>query len=313
MSNLGPLPARLTDRLNAYLRVEDPLIGDVPHPQPGDDILAVIPAGSERAVGIVRVRHTPLDSPLSLWSASTLESLQLRCAGDVTRDDIAEILDSWLAAPEATIAAVGGDRARSVRLPVALRVAPLPLVERSFAPSTTTLAYRVPAKAPLVCARDTEIRPVCGGDRGRMRELMAELLATEVLFGAARERAAGLGDTYVDDALALGAGWAVVAEQDGEVVGWASMSPPENALWAAPSVRPRPVAHLGIAIVSRAVRSRGVGGAMVSALHARAAAAGVDTVVLDASVNNPWSMPFWQRTGYRPVWTIWQRRLPCAE
>lgn len=311
MKDLGSLSAGLTARMNEALREEDALIGELTPPEPGEDAVAVLTAASGNAVGVVRVSHTPLDSALSLWHASTLEFLQLRCAPSAPAADIAEILDAWLARKEPEIAQAGGDRARSMRLPITARQAVIPLIERGFAPSTATLARRIPSRPPPSTGSDVRVRHAEAGDRDGMRELMRELIRTEVPFGAVRERAPELSDSYVDEALGFEPGWVLVAERDAEVIGWASITPPERSAWAAPSVRTSPAAYLGIAIVSGAARSGGVGSALVSALHAHAASAGVDTVLLDASVNNPWSMPFWQRQGYRPLWVTWQRRLPA--
>lgn len=297
--------------MNETLRDEDPLLGKLPTPQPGDDLVAVLPAASKRAVGVVRRVDTPLDSPVSLWRASTLESLQLRHEPHCSSRDIAEVLDAWLDSPEPAVSEAGGDRARSVRIPVITTQAIIPLIERGFAPSTATLARRL-SSPPLRPIHRTEVlvRPAIENDRHRMRELMRELVSTEIPFGAVRERTATLSDTYADEAVSLDPGWAVVAELRGEVIGWANIAPPELSTWAADSVSTRPAAYLGVAIVSRAFRAGGVGHALVSDLHAHAASAGVDTVLLDASAQNPWSMPFWQREGYRPLWTTWQRRQP---
>lgn len=295
--------------MNEALPGVDPLIGELPAPRPGDDVTTVLSAASGRAVGVVRRVHTPLDSPLSLWRASTLESLQLRCAPRSSGTDIAEVLDAWLAQPEPEVAEADGDRARSVRLPVTTHQAVIPLIEHGFAPSTVTLARRMASQPSRSAPSAVRVRPAGENDRDRMRELMRELVSTEVPFGAVRRRAPELSDTYADEAIGFDPGWAVVAEVDGDVVGWASITPPEHSAWAAASVRTSPAAYLGVAIVSRAVRSGGVGRTLVAALHAHAAAVDVDTVLLDASAHNPWSMPFWQRQGYRPLWITWQQRL----
>lgn len=309
MDQLEPRFAQLTAAMNEGILHEDPLIGEVPVPQPGDDVIATLSAGL--AAGGIRSRNTPLDSSLSLWRASTLESLQLRCAPEASSADIAEILGAWLALSEPTVAEPGGDRARIVRLPVTVRQAVIPLLEHGFAPATVTLAQRLTPQ-PDPAPHAVQIRNAVESDRDRMRELMRELVSTEIPFGAVRRRAPELSDTYADEAIGFGPGWTVVAEADGEVVGWASITPPAQCEWAAASVRTNPAAYLGVAIVSRSARSGGVGRAMVATLHAHAAAQGVDTVLLDASAQSPWSMPFWQRQGYRPLWTTWQRRYPEA-
>lgn len=308
MDQLGQLAEVLTTSMNEGMLDADPLLGEVVPPQPGEDVVATLSTRSGLAIGVVRRVDTPLDSPLSLWRASTLESLQLRCAPDSSSADVAEILDAWSALPEADVAEPGGDRARSVRMPVTLQQAVIPLLERGFSQATVTLAKRLSSEQ--LASSNAVVRQSVGSDRDRMRELMRELVSTELPFGAVRQRSPELSDTYADEALDLAPGWTVVAEVDGHVVGWASITPPERCEWAAASVRTRPAAYLGVAIVTREARAGGIGRAMVSALHKHAAVNGVDTVLLDASAHNPWSMPFWQRQGYRPLWTNWQRRRP---
>ncbi len=294
----------------AWVQSEDSLMGPVPPPEPSEGVIGTMAARSRRAVGIARVTRTPLDSSLSLWTASTGDVLQLRLRASATSDDVAEVLDAWLALPAAA-PEPGGDHARLLRIPVAARQVILPLIERGFVPATATLARGVrPDDAPR--PPGVVLRSATPQDREPMRVLMRELLATEAAFGAVRERPGDLGDHYVDDALRFGAGWLVIAEAEGVPIGWASLAPPESSAWAAPSVSAGPVVYLGIAAVTAACRSGGVGRALAAALHSQAARAGAAVSVLDASVLNPWSVPFWHRHGYRPLWTTWHRRTPIT-
>ena len=55
-------------------------------------------------------------------------------------------------------------------------------------------------------------------------------------------------------------------------------------------------------------RGTGVGAALVRHLHAVLDARGVDAVLLHYAQLNPLSAPFWNRMGYRPLWTGWEVR-----
>ncbi|MEZ7898604.1 MAG: GNAT family N-acetyltransferase [Flaviflexus sp.] len=312
MNELRPLLASLTGEMNGWLREDDPLIGELTVPDEGDDVVLALAAQSRRAAGLVRRSDTPLSDAMSLWQASTRENLQLRCSPEATTADISNLLDSWLEHPMPEVSEPGGDRARSVRLPVPLRQAIVPLLEYGFTARTVTLARRLNTPPP-VSPSPALIRPAREDDGERMRELMRELMATEVSFGSGYQRAPEVSDHHVEEALTLHDGWAVVAEIDGLVVGWASMAPPEFSGWAAPSVRPRPAAYFGNAVVDPAVRSGGIGRALASTLHNHAHSHGVDTIILDAASNNTWSVPFWHRLGYRPLWTTWRRRYPTSD
>jgi GNAT superfamily N-acetyltransferase len=69
-----------------------------------------------------------------------------------------------------------------------------------------------------------------------------------------------------------------------------------------------PAAYLQTMFIQPEDRGTGVGFALVRALHARLDAAGVGVTLLHHSQVNPLSGPFWNRMGYRPLWTSWEAR-----
>ncbi len=69
-----------------------------------------------------------------------------------------------------------------------------------------------------------------------------------------------------------------------------------------------PAAYLQTMFIQPEDRGTGVGAALVRALHARLDAAGVAVTLLHHSQVNPLSGPFWNRMGYRPLWTSWEAR-----
>lgn len=100
-----------------------------------------------------------------------------------------------------------------------------------------------------------------------------------------------------------------VGEHDGVVVGMLLLSTPEHSAWMQPLIRQDPAAYLGAMMVSPSSRSAGVGAALVSRAHRAADDAGIPAISLHYSASNPLSVPFWHRSGYRPLWTTWTRSL----
>jgi GNAT superfamily N-acetyltransferase len=59
-------------------------------------------------------------------------------------------------------------------------------------------------------------------------------------------------------------------------------------------------------------RGGGVGAALVRHAHEVLDARGVETTLLHYAQMNPLSAPFWNRMGYRPLWTGWEVRPAAA-
>jgi GNAT superfamily N-acetyltransferase len=71
---------------------------------------------------------------------------------------------------------------------------------------------------------------------------------------------------------------------------------------------PAPVGYIGSLFVRDEERGGGVGRALVAEAHRALAAAGMAVTLLHHSLPNPRSTPFWYAQGYRPLWTMWQRK-----
>jgi len=124
--------------------------------------------------------------------------------------------------------------------------------------------------------------------------------ATEVLVRAETQAA-----------LAVRPAWAWLAEQDGQLVGLVHVQPPEHSGWIAGMTRPGVTVYLQTMFVRPGVRGTGVGAALVRHVHGVLDARGVQTTLLHYALMNPLSAPFWNRMGYRPLWTGWEVR-PAA-
>jgi len=145
-------------------------------------------------------------------------------------------------------------------------------------------------------------------DADVLARLALELIRFDSRFGAINERPDTLAALRreADGLLAGPQPWAWLAERDGEPVGLLAAQRPEAAHWIAPMVRMAPAAYLMLMFVHPAERGGGTGGRLVSEFHRVADAAGVAVTLLHYEQLNPFSVPFWSRHGYRPLWTTWQ-------
>jgi GNAT superfamily N-acetyltransferase len=71
-------------------------------------------------------------------------------------------------------------------------------------------------------------------------------------------------------------------------------------------------AYLQTMFVRPGERGAGIGAALVRHAHAVLDARGVQTTLLHYAQLNPLSAPFWNRMGYRPLWTGWEVRPATA-
>ena len=72
--------------------------------------------------------------------------------------------------------------------------------------------------------------------------------------------------------------------------------------------RPGVTAYLPTMFVRPGERGGGIGAALVRHAHGVLDERGVYTTLLHYAQMNPLSAPFWNRMGYRPLWTGWEVR-----
>jgi len=181
------------------------------------------------------------------------------------------------------------------------------LLRRGFDP-LEVLAVRPVAARVAVRDGGLAVRRAGPGDAETVARLGLELIRFDARFGAVNERPDTL-DALRAEAAALLAGpepWTWLAERDGEPVGMLAAQRPDASGWVAPLVRRAPAAYLMLAFVGPGTRGAGVGGALTGEFHRAVAAAGVGVTLLHYAQLNPLSAPFWNRQGYRPLWTGWQ-------
>lgn len=153
------------------------------------------------------------------------------------------------------------------------------------------------------------IRRAMPADTDAVARLGLEVIRFDAYFGKVTERP-GSAAAMRREAARLLAGtqaWTWLAERDDMVVGMVSAERPSSAGWIAPMVHAAPVAYLELMYTVPDERGRGIGTALVAALHRDIDAAAAVTLLHYEQVN-PLSAPFWSRQGYRPLWTTWEAR-----
>jgi GNAT superfamily N-acetyltransferase len=157
------------------------------------------------------------------------------------------------------------------------------------------------------------IREAGPADLDVVTEFEMGVVRYDALFGSAilRPATGELVRAESQAALAVRPAWAWLAERDGEPVGLVQVQPPEQSRWITGMTRAGATVYLQTIFVRPGERGGGVGAALVRHLHAVLDARGVDTALLHYAQLNPLSAPFWNRMGYRPLWTGWEVR-PAA-
>jgi GNAT superfamily N-acetyltransferase len=180
-------------------------------------------------------------------------------------------------------------------------------------PAANTPAANTPAANTPAGNAGLVIREAGPADLDVVTEFELGVIRYDALFGAAIIRPATEALVRAETQASLGArpAWAWLAEQDGRPVGLVHVQPPGQAGWIAGMARGGMTAYLQTMFVRPGLRGTGVGAALVRHAHAVLDARGVQTTLLHYAQVNPLSAPFWNRMGYRPLWTGWEVR-PAA-
>ncbi len=281
-------------------------------------LVASGPNGRPAGLGICRHQFVPADTLNQTWGTASRFSLTPRLREPDTSAALDELLAQWhdhlAGLPEAGAA----DSAAMVTWP-ARDVTGVNALLRRGMQALTVIAVR-PAEpvepAVPAGARDGDglvIREAGLGDLDAVTEFEMGVINYDAQFGAAIIRPAteALVRAETQAALAVRPAWAWLAEQDGQLVGLVHVQPPEHSGWIAGMTRPGVTVYLQTMFVRPGVRGTGVGAALVRHVHGVLDARGVQTTLLHYALMNPLSAPFWNRMGYRPLWTGWEVR-PAA-
>jgi GNAT superfamily N-acetyltransferase len=272
--------------------------------------------GRPAGLAVCRHEHVPDGTLNQTWGTAGRFSLILRVRDTDTAAAVDDLLGQWrnhlAGLPEAaardTAAMVSWPSRDVTGVSALLRHGMQPLTVIAIRSAANTPAANTPAgNAGLV------IREAGPADLDVVTEFELGVIRYDALFGAAIIRPATEALVRAETQASLGArpAWAWLAEQDGRPVGLVHVQPPGQAGWIAGMARGGMTAYLQTMFVRPGLRGTGVGAALVRHAHAVLDARGVQTTLLHYAQVNPLSAPFWNRMGYRPLWTGWEVR-PAA-
>jgi len=282
--------------------------------------------GRPAGLAVCRHEHVPDGTLNQTWGTTGRFSLILRVRDPDTAAAVDDLLGQWrdhlAGLPEAaardTAAMVSWPSRDVTGVSALLRHGMQPLTVIAIrtaanAPAANAPAANAPAGSPSAGNAGLVIREAGPEDLAVVTEFELGVIRYDALFGAAIIRPATEALVRAETQASLGArpAWAWLAEQDGRPVGLVHVQPPGQAGWIAGMARGGVTAYLQTMFVRPAVRGTGVGAALVRHAHAVLDARGVQTTLLHYAQVNPLSAPFWNRMGYRPLWTGWEVR-PAA-
>ena len=281
--------------------------------------------GRPAGLGVCRHQFVPADTLNQTWGSASQFSLILRLREPDTSAALDELLGQWRDHLAGLPEAGPVDTAAMVTWP-ARDVSGVNALLRRGMQAMTVIAVRPaehaatgpagPASAAQDGAEDSAglvIREARLGDLDAVTEFEMGVIRYDAQFGAAIIRPAteALVRAETQAALATRPAWAWLAERDGRPVGLVHVQPPERSGWIAGMTRPGVTVYLQTMFVRPGERGSGVGAALVRHVHGVLDARGVQTTLLHYALMNPLSAPFWNRMGYRPLWTGWEVR-PAA-
>ena len=304
--------------------------------------------GRPAGLAVCRHEHVPDGTLNQTWGTSGRFSLILRVRDTGTAAAVDDLLGQWRDHLAGLPEAAAGDTAAMISWPsrdvtgvnVLLRHGMQPLTviavrsagnasaasPSTASPSTASPSTASPSAASPSAASPSTASPSAGNapaglvireagpeDLDVVTEFELGVIRYDALFGAAIIRPAteALVRAETRASLAVRPAWAWLAEQDGRPVGLVHVQPPAQSGWIAGMARGGATAYLQTMFTRPGERGSGVGAALVRHAHAVLDARGVQTTLLHYAQVNPLSAPFWNRLGYRPLWTGWEVR-PAA-
>jgi GNAT superfamily N-acetyltransferase len=275
--------------------------------------------GRPAGLAVCRHQHVPADTLNQTWGTAGRFSLILRLREADTSAALDDLLGQWRDHLAGLPEAGAGDTAAMVTWP-ARDVSGVNALLRHGMQALTVIAVR--AAGPAAARHDEHdenehdgpvIREAGPADLDAVTDLQMGVIRYDALFGAAviRPDTEALVRAETQVALAARPAWAWLAERDARPVGLVQIQPPEHSGWVAGMAGAATAAYLQTLFVRPGERGGGVGAALVRHAHAVLHARGVPTTLLHYAQVNPLSAPFWNRMGYRPLWTGWEVR-PAA-
>jgi GNAT superfamily N-acetyltransferase len=270
-----------------------------------------------RSAGFAVCRHDQFgDGTLSqTWGTKARFVLVLRLRGKDIGPAADDLLSQWREHLAELPEAHADDTAAQIYWPTRDTGGVLALLRHGLQPMTV-LAARTPGLGPQDERELPDrlvIRPAGPADLTSVVAMELGVVRYDEQFGGAIWRAATeeLVRTESRSALENRSSWIWLAELDGRVIGLVTVLPPEASTWISNMTRPRPAAYLSTMYVVPDQRSKGIAAGLVRRVHAELDTQGIAVTLLHHSTVNPVSGPFWNRMGYRPLWTSWESR-PAA-
>jgi len=296
----------------------DPLL-----PEPGDlpqgcmaPLVAYERNGRPAGLAVCHHESVPDDTLAQTWGTATrfMLTLRLRTPGVQAAD---ELLAQWRDHLAGLAEAAADDTSAIVNWPTR-EVSGVPSLLRHGLQPMAVVAGRpkgrpVPAEGSARVA-DLVIRQAGPDDLDTVTELEMGVVRYDSHFGASIPRPAteALVRAEVRAALRYVPAWIWIAERAGQPVGLTIVEPPKDAAWIAGMSRPGSTAYLRIGYVRPDERGGGIGATLVRHVHDQLDARGIEVTLLHYAQVNPLSGPFWNRMGYRPLWTSWEARPAAA-
>ncbi len=307
----------LNEAVGKRWRELDPML-----PAPGDlpdgCMAPLVVTGSDgrpAGVGVCRHRQVPDHALDQVWGTAARFHLTPVLPEPDTFASLDALLGQWRDHLVAVPQARGEDSAAMINWPSRDVSGIKALLHHGMQPFAV-LAVR-PAGRPGAghdISPGVVIREADADDLDAVTELEMGVIRYDAQFGAAIMRPATEAlvreDTY--RALTGRPDWVWVAERDSRILGLVNVQPPEDSAWISVMTRPGPAAYLQTMFVRPDERGGGLGAALVKRAHDEVDARGISTTLLHHAQMNPLSAPFWNRMGYRPLWTDWERRPATA-
>lgn len=295
----------------------DPLL-----PEPGDlpegcmePLVVNGEDGRPSGVGICFHQRIPADSLLQTWGPADQYVLSMRLCEPDTFPAADELLTRWRDHLAGIPATGDPDTGATVTWP-SRDVTGVRALQRHGLQPITVIAVRPARRLPPAGPGGTEgviIRAAGPDDIDAVTELELGVAKWDAQFGSAVVRPATEALMRHDAEAYLTKPWTWLAERERnkKPVGLVVVQPPQDAAWIAGMTSAPAPAYLSSMFVRPDERGGGVGAALVKRAHDALDAQGVAVTLLHHGQMNPVSAPFWNRMGYRPLWTAWDTR-PAA-
>jgi GNAT superfamily N-acetyltransferase len=267
-----------------------------------------------RPTGFAVCRHQafPDDSLSQTWGTAARFVLTARLRDRDTAPALDALLRQWRDHLKQLPEAREDDTSALVTWPSRDITGVRSLLKHGMQPMTV-LAVR-PAERPVPAQRaEVTVRHATLDDLDTVAAMEMGVIRYDEQFGGSVPRLRTEELVWADTQIALGKqpDWIWLAERAGRPIGLLVIQPPADATWVATMTGPRPAAYLSTLYVVPDERGTGAGAALVRRAHAQLDEHRVAVTLLHHSQVNPVSGPFWNRMGYRPLWTSWEVR-PAA-